>query len=87
MMSTMTDNSPFMLSDSLSERLANGPIYCLGRAGMDLYPEPAGVITEEAVQFRADMGGPAANIAVAPLVKEGVLRCSRYFQMTRLADS
>ena len=32
---------------------------------MDLYPEPAGVITEEAVQFRADMGGSAANIAVA----------------------
>ena len=48
----MTDNSPFMLSDSLSERLANGPIYCLVKTGMDLYPEPAGVITEEAVGWR-----------------------------------
>ena len=65
MMSTMTDNSPFMFSESLCARLAGGPVYCLGRAGMDLYPEPAGVITEEAEQFRADMGGSAANIAVA----------------------
>lgn len=40
-------------------------MYCLGRAGMDLYPEPAGVITEEAESFSADMGGAAGNIAVA----------------------
>ena len=61
----MTDNTPFIFSKTLSKRLAEGPIYCLGRAGLDLYPEPAGVITEEADQFRADMGGTAANIAVA----------------------
>ena len=65
MMATMTDNSPLMFSESLCARLAVGPVYCLGRAGMDLYPEPAGVITEDAEQFRADMGGSAANIAVA----------------------
>ena len=40
-------------------------MYCLGRAGMDLYPEPAGVITEDAEHFVADMGGSAGNIAVA----------------------
>ena len=65
MMSTMTDNSPFIFSKSFCTRLAEGPVYCLGRAGMDLYPEPAGIITEEAERFSADMGGSAGNIAVA----------------------
>ena len=65
MIITMTAASLFMYSESLCAKLANGPIYCLGRAGMDLYPEPAGVITEEADHFIADMGGSAANIAVA----------------------
>ena len=85
MMSTMTDNSPFMFSESLCARLAGGPVYCLGRAGMDLYPEPAGVITEEAEQFRADMGGSKANIAVALSRQGGVLPCLRCFQMIRSA--
>lgn len=40
-------------------------VYCVGRAGLDLYPKPAGIITEEATHFEADMGGSAANIAVA----------------------
>ena len=80
-----TDNSPFMVSESLCARLAGGLVYCLGRAGMDLYPEPAGVITEEAEQFRADMGGSAANIAVALSRQGGVLPCLRYFQMIRSA--
>ena len=65
MMSTMTDNSPLIFSKSFCARLAEGPVYCLGRAGMDLYPEPAGVITEDAEHFIADMGGSAGNIAVA----------------------
>ncbi len=37
----------------------------IGRAGMDLYPLPDGAKTEEASSFRADVGGSAANIAVA----------------------
>ena len=37
---------------------------------MDLYPEPAGVNTEDAEQFSADMGGSAGNIAVA-LARQG----------------
>ena len=85
MMSTMTDNSPFMFSESLCARLAGGPVYCLGRAGMDLYPEPAGVITEEAEQFRADMGGSAANIAVALSRQRGRAALLTYFQMIRSA--
>ena len=52
-------------SNAFCKRLASGPIYCLGRAGIDLYPEPAGVSTEQANNFKADMGGSAANIAVA----------------------
>lgn len=61
----MSNKPTFFISKVLSDRLASGPFYCLGRAGMDLYPEPVGVATEEAEYFSADMGGSAANIAVA----------------------
>src|SRR5580658_2386808 len=37
----------------------------VGRAGMDLYPLPDGVDTESAESFAAEIGGSAANIAVA----------------------
>ena len=37
----------------------------LGRAGMDLYPVPDGADTESAEYFAAEIGGSAANIAVA----------------------
>lgn len=36
----------------------------VGRAGMDLAPEPAGTGIEEARQFSASLGGSAANVAV-----------------------
>ncbi len=42
----------------------------IGRAGMDLYPDPPGTKTEEATQFFSCLGGSSANIAVA-LVKHG----------------
>lgn len=41
----------------------------VGRVGMDLYPD-AGVATEDATHFTADMGGSSANIA-AGIVKLG----------------
>ena len=66
----MTPDETFSFCERFSGRLATGPVYCLGRAGMDLYPEPAGVITEEAESFTADMGGSAGNIAVA-LARQG----------------
>ena len=66
----MNNKSHFFFSETLSERIGSGPIYCLGRAGMDLYPEPAGTRTEDAEYFRADMGGSAGNIAVA-LARQG----------------
>jgi 5-dehydro-2-deoxygluconokinase len=37
----------------------------LGRAGMDLYPEPDGCKIHEAISFSSDLGGSAGNIAVA----------------------
>lgn len=36
----------------------------VGRAGMDLAPDPAGTAIEAAVRFEAALGGSAANIAV-----------------------
>ncbi len=42
----------------------------IGRAGMDIYPDPPGTKTEEAVQFFTCLGGSSANIAVA-LVRHG----------------
>lgn len=37
----------------------------LGRAGMDLYPDPPGTRTDQATRMVTDMGGSAGNIAVA----------------------
>ena len=42
----------------------------IGRAGMDMYPDPPGTKTEEATQFFSCLGGSSANIAVA-LVQHG----------------
>lgn len=42
----------------------------IGRAGMDLYPDPPGTRTEHATQFFSCLGGSSANIAVA-LVRLG----------------
>jgi len=37
----------------------------LGRAGLDLYPEPDGCKIHDAISFSVDLGGSAGNIAVA----------------------
>ena len=39
---------------------------------MDLYPEPAGIVTEEADHFVADMGGSAGNIVALSRQGEGM---------------
>ena len=41
------------------------PFLCIGRAGMDFYPDPPGTKTEEATQFFSCLGGSSANICVA----------------------
>jgi 5-dehydro-2-deoxygluconokinase len=43
----------------------------VGRAGMDLYPEPDGATIAEATTFAAELGGSAGNIAVA-IARQGV---------------
>jgi 5-dehydro-2-deoxygluconokinase len=48
-----------------------GPVFVVGRAGMDLYPIPVGSKIKKAHQFQADLGGSAGNIAVA-LARRGV---------------
>ncbi|NND90012.1 MAG: 5-dehydro-2-deoxygluconokinase [Granulosicoccus sp.] len=47
------------------QSLSRNRFVVLGRAGMDLYPEPAGTRTEEAAMFAASLGGSSANICVA----------------------
>lgn len=51
-------------------RLQQNRFVIIGRAGMDLYPDPPGTKTEEATQFFACLGGSSANIAVA-ITKHG----------------
>lgn len=45
--------------------LSKNKFILIGRAGMDLYPDPPGTKTEEAVNFYSCLGGSSANIAVA----------------------
>jgi 5-dehydro-2-deoxygluconokinase len=51
-------------------RLAGKRFLVLGRAGMDLYPDPPGTRTEGATQFYACLGGSSGNIAAA-LARQG----------------
>jgi 5-dehydro-2-deoxygluconokinase len=62
-------------------RLSGRHFLVLGRAGMDLYPDPPGERTETATHFFAALGGSSANIAVA-LVKQGC----RAALLTRVSD-
>ena len=54
--------------------LQQGRFLVVGRAGMDLYPEPAGTRITEALSFVADLGGSAGNIAVA-IARHGKAAC------------
>lgn len=51
-------------------RLAGKRFMVLGRAGMDLYPDPAGTRIENATGFFACLGGSSGNIAAA-LARQG----------------
>lgn len=62
-------------------RLSGKNFLVIGRAGMDLYPDPPGTRTEEATRFFACLGGSSANIAVA-LVRHG----GKAALVTRVAD-
>lgn len=47
------------------DTLANLPFLVIGRAGLDLYPDPPGTRTEDATTFQAALGGSSANICAA----------------------
>lgn len=51
-------------------KLAENRFLIVGRAGMDLIPDPPGTRTEDADVFHSDLGGSAANIGVA-ITKHG----------------
>ena len=53
----------------------------LGRAGMDLYPDPPGTRIQDAVQFFACLGGSSGNIAAA-LARQG----ARVSMLSKLSD-
>ena len=50
---------------SLQSNIAPNNFVVVGRAGMDIYPDPPGTKTEDATHFFACLGGSSANIAVA----------------------
>ena len=47
------------------KHIKNNHFLVLGRAGLDLYADPPGTRTEDALAFSSALGGSAANIAVA----------------------
>lgn len=47
------------------DRIRGNDFVIIGRAGMDIYPDPPGTKTENATQFYACLGGSSANIGVA----------------------
>lgn len=52
------------------ERIKQNSFIIIGRAGMDIYPDPSGTKTEDVVNFFTCLGGSSSNIGVA-LVKQG----------------
>jgi len=61
--------------------IARNAFQVVGRAGMDFFPDPPGTRTEEAVAFRAGLGGSAANTA-AGICKVG----GKAALVTRVSD-
>lgn len=53
-----------------ASKLFDKPFVCIGRAGMDFYPDPPGTKTEDATNFFSCLGGSSANICVA-ITKQG----------------
>lgn len=56
------------------DRISGKNFVILGRAGMDIYPDPPGTRTEEATRFTACLGGSSANIGVA-ITRHGGQAC------------
>ncbi len=59
----MEGNGVAMLDAEIAGRLRLNRFVVLGRAGMDLYADPAGTALDQAERFVAALGGSAGNIA------------------------
>ena len=55
---------------SYRDRIKENNFLIIGRAGMDIYPDPPGTKTEDATHFFTCLGGSSANIGVA-ITKHG----------------
>lgn len=61
----MSKQSKIFLPELLISRLSYNYFYVIGDAGLDLYPQPSCSKIEHANSFKAEIGGTAANIAIA----------------------
>jgi 5-dehydro-2-deoxygluconokinase len=59
-----------MSNEAMLAKIRKNRFLVVGRAGLDLYADPPGTEIETAENFKAALGGSAANIAVA-IVKQG----------------
>jgi len=66
---------------SLQSKIAENNFLIIGRAGMDIYPDPPGTKTEDATHFFTCLGGSSANIGVA-ITRHG----GKAALLTRVAD-
>ena len=54
-----------MKKDNLFTKIKENNFLIIGRAGVDIYPDPPGTKIENATHFVTHLGGSSANIAVA----------------------
>ena len=54
-----------MKNIDLLKKIKENKFLIIGRAGIDIYPNPPGTKTENATNFVSHLGGSSANIAVA----------------------
>ena len=54
-----------MKNNNLIKKIKENKFLIIGRAGVDIYPDPPGTKTENATYFVTHLGGSSANIAVA----------------------
>ena len=74
--------------DAILDNIQQNNFLIIGRAGIDIYPDPPGTKTENAKKFVTHLGGSSANIGVA-LTKLGgkchLLTCVSEDALGRLA--
>lgn len=66
---------------SFQSKIAENNFIIIGRAGMDIYPDPPGTKTEDATHFFTCLGGSSANIGVA-ITRQG----GKAALVTRVSD-